>query len=147
MIQQRRGEVRQSEGCRWCYLTRRRFLLEPVLPGSRQTVDVFSVLVEQLTNLSHQPVRSKWFLKECYSFGEHAVMNCGLFCVAGYVQHLYIRMQFLETHDQPWSAHPGHNDICHNKVDRGRKRPISLERLGSPFGFQNRVAILFECQA
>ena len=41
-----------------------------------------SVFVEQLTNLSHQPVRSKRFLKERYPFGEHTVMNCGLFCVA-----------------------------------------------------------------
>ena len=41
-----------------------------------------SVFVEQLTNLSHQSVWSKRFLKERYSFGEHAVMNGGLFCVA-----------------------------------------------------------------
>ena len=41
-----------------------------------------SVFVEQLTNLSHQPVWSKRFLKERYPFGEHAVMNGGLFCVA-----------------------------------------------------------------
>jgi hypothetical protein len=37
---------------------------------------------KQLTDPSRQKVRSKRFLKELYPFGEHAVMDCGLLCVA-----------------------------------------------------------------
>ncbi len=82
MIQKRRGEVRQYEGCRWCYVTRRRFFLSQYFQAPDRRAMSLSVLVEQLTNLSRQPVRSKRFLKERYPFGEDAVMNCGLFCVA-----------------------------------------------------------------